>query len=92
MKRHLDQLTRRRHHLQALIASQRIELGQYVEPLHAPFALVDQGMEAIRFVRRNPFLVAGASTLFMILRTKGKGKWLRRSWLAWQLARRFIRK
>jgi len=92
MRHHLNQLARRRHHLQALVASQRIELGQNMEPLRVPLARVDQGVEVVRFVRRNPLLVAGASTLFMVFRTKGTGKWLRRSWLAWQLARRFLRK
>jgi len=88
MKFQLDQLARRREHLQALTARQRLELGQHVEPLRAPLALVDRGMEAVRYVRRNPLLVAGASTLFFALRKKGSGKWLRRGWLAWQLIRR----
>ncbi len=92
MKRHLNQLTQRRHHLQALITNQRIELGQYVEPFRVPLARVDQGVEVVRFVQRNTLLVAGASTLYMVFRTKGTGKWLRRSLLAWQLARRFLRK
>lgn len=92
MKLNLDQLAQRRSHLQALAASQRAELGQRIERLRAPLALVDRGVEVIRFVRRNPLLLAGASTLFVALRQYGSGKWLRRGWLAWQLVRRVRRK
>ncbi|BBP04043.1 hypothetical protein TPL01_15780 [Sulfuriferula plumbiphila] len=92
MKPNLDPLAQRRRHLQALAASQRAQLGRRIERLRAPLALVDRGVEAIRFVRRNPLLLAGATTLFVALRQYGSGKWLRRGWLAWQLVRRLRRK
>jgi len=88
MKLNLNQIAQRRAHLQAQAASQRAELAQQMERFRAPLTLVDRGMEAIRFVRRNPLLLVGASTLFIALRQYGSGKWLRRGWLVWQLVRR----
>ena len=87
MNPNLHRIAQRRSHLQIMAASQRAELGQCVERLRAPLALVDRGVEAIRFVRRNPLLLAGASILFVALRPY-RSKWLRRGWLAWQLVRR----
>ncbi len=92
MKHNLDQLAQRRSHLQALAAAQRADIGRHIERMRAPLALVDRGVDAIRFVRRNPLLLAGASTLFIALRQYGSGKWLRRGWLAWQLVRGLRRK
>jgi len=84
----LQRIAQRRSHLRAVAASQRAELGQCVERLRAPLALVDRGVEVIRFVRRNPLLVGGASALLVALRPYRMSKWLRRGWLAWQLVRR----
>lgn len=88
MNLNLQNRAQRRSHLQAVAASQRAELGQCVERFRAPLALVDRGVEVIRFVRRNPLLVGGASALLVALRPYRISKWLRRGWLAWQLVRR----
>jgi hypothetical protein len=88
MNLNLDRIAQRRSHLQEVAASQRAQLGQCVERLRAPLALVDRGVDAIRFLRRNPLLLGGASALFIALRRYRISKWLQRGWLAWQLVRR----
>lgn len=92
MKHNLRQIAQRRNHLQAQAALQRVQLGQSIERLRAPLLLVDRGVDAIRFVRRNPLLLAGAGALFIALRQYGAGKWMRRGWVVWQLMRRLRRK
>ncbi len=92
MKHNLHQIAQRRNHLQAQAALQRVQLGQSIERLRAPLLLVDRGVDAIRFVRRNPLLLAGAGALFIALRQHGAGKWMRRGWVVWQLVRRLRRK
>lgn len=88
MNFNLQNIAQRRSHLQTVAASQRVELEQCVERFRAPLALADRGVEAIRFVRRNPLVLAGASALFVALRRYRISKWLQRGWLAWQLVRR----
>ena len=88
MNLNLDRIAQRRSHLQEVAASQRAQLSQCVERLRAPLGLVDRGMDAVRFVRRNPLVLGGASALFVALRRYRMGKWLQRGWLAWQLVRR----
>lgn len=92
MKHNLHRIAQRRSHLQTLAALQRVELGQSIERLRAPLLVVDRGVDAIRFVRRNPLLLAGAGALFVALRQYGAGKWMRRGWVVWQLVRRLRRK
>lgn len=92
MKSNLDQIAQRRSHLQALAALQRVQLGQSIERLHTPLSLVDRGVDAIRFVRRNPLLLTGAGALFVALRQYGAGKWVRRGWVVWQLVRSLRRR
>ncbi|HUW29725.1 MAG TPA: YqjK-like family protein [Sulfuriferula sp.] len=92
MKHNLHQIAQRRSHLQALAALQRVQLGQSIESLRTPLLLLDRGVDAIRFVRRNPLLLAGAGALFVALRRYGAGKWMRRGWVVWQLVRRLRRK
>ena len=88
MNLNLDRIAQRRSHLQEVAAIQRAQLSQGVERLRAPLALADRGVEAIRFMRRNPLVLGGASILFVALRRYRMGKWLQRGWLAWQVVRR----
>lgn len=88
MNRKLAQLADRRRQLVAQAAFQRAALAQDVVPWRARLALVDQGVAAIRYLRSRPFLILGAALLFVAVRPRGAGKWLRRGWLAWQIGRR----
>ncbi|MDP3586217.1 MAG: YqjK-like family protein [Thiobacillus sp.] len=84
----LAQLADRRRQLVAQAAFQRAALVQDMVPWRARLALVDQGVAAIRYLRRRPFLILGVALLFAAVRPRGAGKWLRRGWLAWQIGRR----
>lgn len=88
MNRKLAQLADRRRQLVAQAAFQRTALAQDMVPWRARLALIDQGVAAIRYLRRRPFLILGVTLLFAAVRPRGAGKWLRRGWLAWQIGRR----
>ncbi|MGO9446716.1 MAG: YqjK-like family protein [Thiobacillaceae bacterium] len=91
MSKELARLAERRNHLVAQAAEQRTALAQSLEPWQAPLALADQGIAALRYIRRHPALSTGAALVMVALRPKPTGKWLRRLWLAWQLGRKFLR-
>jgi len=81
----LTQLARRREHLVAQAAAQRMALAQNIEPWRTPLALADQGLAALRFVRSHPVWIIGGGVLLTALRPGHVWKWLRRSWVAWQI-------
>ncbi|MCU0810809.1 MAG: YqjK-like family protein [Thiobacillaceae bacterium] len=59
-----------------------------MEPWRARLALVDRGVNVVRYVRRHPALLAGAALLLVALRPQHAVKWLQRGWLVWQVGRR----
>lgn len=80
-------LAERRARLVARAAAQRTALARDLQPWQARFALMDQGLGVLRYVRRHPALLAGTALLFAIWRPRGAGLWLQRGWVAWQLGR-----
>lgn len=82
-------LAKRREHLVAQAAAQRTAVAQNFEVWRAPLALADQGLAVLRFIRRHAVWVAGGGILLGVLRpARGSiWKWLRRGWVAWQVAR-----
>ena len=89
MNKKLTVLAKHRQQLVAQAAEQRAALGANVAPWHAPLALADKGLEAVRYVKRHPVLMIGVVALFAILRRHPGGKWLQRSWAMYELARKF---
>ena len=87
MNRKLAELAERRSLLVAQAAAQRAGLARDAAPLRVRLALVDQGMEAARYVAHRPALIVGAVLLLAALRPRRAGRWLQRGWLAWQLGR-----
>lgn len=90
-------LAEQRERLIKLAAAQRIALAQNIEPWRAPLARVDQGLAALRAIKRNPAWIIGGGVLLAALlrgnRLRGNSiKWLRRSWMAWQVLRGLRRK
>jgi hypothetical protein len=81
----LARLAERREQLIAQAASQRAALAGEIETWRKPLALADQGLAALRFIRRNAVWFAGAAAVLAVARPKQTGKWLRRGWFAWQL-------
>lgn len=84
----LTQLAARRELLVSRAAAQRLVLAQNIEPWRRPLALVDQGLNVFRFIKRHPVWIAGGSALLAMLRPERTGKWLRRGWVAWQIIRK----
>ncbi len=79
------QLARRREYLVAKASAQRATLAANVEPWRTPLALADQGLSALRYIRRHPEWIAGIAVLFATLRSRRTGKWLGRGWMTWKL-------
>jgi len=88
MNKKLSRLIERREHLVAQAAAQRMALAQEIEPWRVPLARADQGLAALRFIKRHPVWLVGGVALLAAMRPGGLGKWLRRSWIAWQVVHR----
>lgn len=78
----------RRDRLLVMIAAQRERFVLDAEPLRRPLAIVDQGLQAVRYVSQHPLLLAGAGALLLLTRPRGAAAWLRRGWMGWLLLRR----
>lgn len=88
MNRRLIELAERRERLVAKAALQRDELARRAAPWKGVLAVADRGVEAVRYLRRHPGLVAGAVGLFVALRPARAFSWLRRGWSAWRMWRK----
>jgi YqjK-like protein len=89
MNKKLLVLAQRRERLVLEAAQQRAQLGQAVTALHAPLALVDQGLATISFIKHHPIFVAGISAVLVrIFRKSFVGKWFGRGMMAWRLVRK----
>ncbi len=89
MNEKLLKLARRRESLVMEAEQQRMQLVLIVDTWRAPFALADQGLAAISFIRKHPFWLAGCSAVLLkFLRPSRIGKWLQRGLVAWQLVRK----
>ncbi|MBU0621101.1 MAG: YqjK-like family protein [Gammaproteobacteria bacterium] len=83
MNRQMAVLMQRRGELQARIAAQRGELADIAARWEGPMAIADQGVAVVRFLRRQPLLVAGVTALFVI-RRRGMMGLVRLGWLGWK--------
>ncbi len=83
------ELTQRRGELLARIAVQREQMTEIETEWNAPLALADQGLVAVRFLRRHPLLVAGTMVSFVIRGHSVTGlMW--GVWRAWKGYRDFV--
>ncbi len=87
MNQKLIRLSERREHLVAQAASQRIALGQALEPWLKPLSLADQGLAMLRFIRNRPVWLVGGGLLLSALRFNSLRKCLRYGWIAWLFIR-----
>lgn len=85
MNKTLSRLAVRREQIVAVAASQRWTLAQQVEPWRIPLALADQGVTALRYLKRHPEVIIVASLFLAALRPKRIATWLGRGWVSWQL-------
>ncbi|NTV97387.1 MAG: hypothetical protein HGA75_18575 [Thiobacillus sp.] len=80
-----DRPAQRRDRLVARAAAQRAALGQAVEPWRQPLAHLDQGLAALRYIRRHPALIVAGVALFAVFRSARIVTGLRRAWVAWRI-------
>lgn len=81
MNEKMSGLMQTRGELLARISAQREQLSEIEAEWRAPLALADQGVVAVRFLRRHPWLVAGVVAVFVIRRRSVAGL----AWGAWRL-------
>jgi hypothetical protein len=85
MNANLTRLAEQRERLIAHAAAQRTALGHAIEPLRTPLSIADQGLAALRFIKRHPAWIVGGAVLIAAVRPGPAGKWLGRGWLAWRI-------
>lgn len=83
-----SRLAERRERLVAQAAAQRRTLTQNIEPWRTPLALVDQGLIALRYIKRHPEGLVGVVVILAALRPGRVATWLGRGWVSWQLLQR----
>lgn len=86
------QLAKRREQLIAASEAQRLALAKNLKTWHRPLAIADKGIAVVRYVKHNPLLAVGASTLIAILRPKGMATWLQSGWAALQIVRNITKR
>ena len=87
MNAKLIEMAERRKTLVARVANQRAELSQALAPWREALAVADRGWVAVRYIRSHAALLAGVAAFVAPLRHRRVGKWLRRGWLVWRMAR-----
>lgn len=85
MNEKLTRLVERRERLIMRAAAQRMALAQGIEPWRTPLALVDQGLDALRFIKNHPVWIVGGGLLLAAVRPGRAGKWLGLGWAAWKV-------
>jgi hypothetical protein len=85
MNTKLTRLAEQRERLIAQAARQRMALAQDIEPWRTPLAIADQGLVALRFVKRHPVWLVGGIALFAAVRPGSVGNWLKRGWVTWRI-------
>lgn len=88
MREKQARLAVQRERLIAQAAAQRTAFAENIEPLRVPLARVDQGLEALRYLKRHPMLLLGGVALVSALSWNRSGKWLQRGWVLWQIVRK----
>lgn len=85
MNAKLLELAERRGMLVSRAAAQRTELAQALAPWRGPLALVDQGVSALRYLKRHPVLLAGGVVCAAVLRPRRVVGLLRSGWVVWRM-------
>jgi hypothetical protein len=84
----MTELMQDRRKLLARITAQRDEIAEIGTLWRIPLVVADQGVDAMRFLRRHPLLVAGVVSLFVI-RRRGLAGLVIGAWRVWKKYRSF---
>jgi hypothetical protein len=87
MNAKLIELAERRATLVARAEAQRAELSQALAAWRSPLRMIDQGIAAVRYVGRNPVVLAGVVAAMVVFRPLRLVKWLPPGWLMWRVVR-----
>lgn len=91
MNNKLQKIALRREYLLQEVEEQRLQLAMAANGLRKPFALADQGLSVLKYIKQHPILMVASSAVFLkIFRPSRMGKWVRRGVLVWQLARQLL--
>ncbi len=71
MKKQLAELAERRHCLLKEVNTQRLALTIVCIRLQKPLAVLDTGLEAVKFIRKHPAWMASAAAAILVLKHKG---------------------
>ncbi len=88
MNKKMFALRQRRAELLARVAAEREQVAQIGAQWRAPLALADQGVAAVRLLRRHPLLVAGV-VAFIVIRRPGLTGLVSVVWPVWKGYRYF---
>lgn len=85
MNAQLSTILRRRAELVTKAATQRSELGYWLQPWQTPLAFMSRGMALARRIRKHPMALAMGVLLMLGV---GQGRWsvwFGRFWTGWQI-------
>ncbi|MGH8666233.1 MAG: YqjK family protein [Burkholderiales bacterium] len=88
MARSLTRVLVERERLRGRIEGQRREVARYGEGLARPAAIIDRVIQAGRFLRAHPLVVAAAGVAVFALRGRTMLGLATRGFAVWRLARR----
>jgi hypothetical protein len=88
MERLLTQVLVERERLRGRIEAQRRDVVRYGQALARPASIIDRVMQAGRFLRAHPLLVAAAGAAVFALRGRTMLGLATRGFALWRLARR----
>ncbi len=80
MNKRLAILVRRRQELVIEILAQRNDISEIALQWQGPLALVDKGMQAVRFIRNHPGMMSGGLAALLSLRGIGMGGLVLKGW------------
>jgi hypothetical protein len=87
MQEQLIDIARRKERLSARAQSQRLAIAASFRDLDRPIRVADRVLEAARFLREHPVLVAAAAAALFVLRGRGLVGLAGRAFSAWRLWR-----
>ncbi len=85
-ERRID-LARRKERLSSRAQSQRIAVAAAFYGLEQPMAALDRGVDAARYLRGHPLLLAASAAVVVIASRHGLIRWAGRGMLVWRLWR-----
>lgn len=88
MNRQLNELAQHRIELLTRIAAQRVQMADAGEQWQTRLAMIDKGLNAVRFLRSSPVLLAGTAAL-LLFRRHGAIGLIKGAWQMWKRYRAF---